>query len=420
MTGNPKPETPASKKEAALAIAPPKFLVQLGEDLACDPDELKKTIFNTCMYEGATAEEFRTYLMIANKLELNPLNGEIYALKKKGGGIQAVVGKNGWNTILNRNAAVYDGRELSYWYEMADSKWQEFPQPIDGNLVMVTCKIFRKDRSRAEVAHAKYSEYYKETNYDSPWKKYLTTMMEHKAYNKSAAAAFGMADAIDADDAKEFCEIKSASSAAREDFKARGLVETPDGRLERDITPPAPDDPEMPKAGDTASEPVPARPRDNGVKQATARSYNYAKSMAIDDGGCPDDDTFKEFLEHKGIALPISHEDCSGLIEKFKAGDFDELHEFLGAGEDAVHDDPLDPGTDEDAPGIDEGRTELFNKILDLKIADPDIYYEAVGATEKIDNIHDMANEDLEIFLAKMLETQDKKEAQAKKKSKKK
>jgi hypothetical protein len=424
-----KVETPASKKEAALAIAPPKFLAQMGEELACDPNELKATIFKTCMYDGATAEEFRTFLIAANRLELNPLIGEVYALKKKGGGIQVVVGKNGWNTIVNRNSAVYNGRELSYWFKIKDGSWKEFPHPIDGELVMVTCKIFRKDRDRPEIGHALYSEYYKDVKYDSPWQKYLTTMMEHKAYNKTAPAAFGMADAIDADEARDFCEIKSASSAAHEDFKSRGYYETPDGRLERDVTPEGPD---LPQAGDTTSEPVPARPRKNGVKSASPKSYHYAKGMAIDKGGCPDDDTYKKFLEWKEIILPISHDDNSKLIRAFEAGDFSELHKFLGLGEDVPDEAPADdflPGMSDgdpiEAPKIDEEKTKLFNDILDLKLsgdgAGEEIYKEAIDILEADKNPQDMTIEELEKLHVKMMEiAAGPKEKKSKKKSSKK
>ena len=80
-----------------------------------------------------TREELAAFLMVAKEYELNPITREIYAFPKKGGGIQPIVGIDGWANILNSHPA-FDGMEFIDHREK-------------GVVTAITCRIYRKDRS---------------------------------------------------------------------------------------------------------------------------------------------------------------------------------------------------------------------------------------------------------------------------------
>ena len=85
--------------------------------------------------EKCTREEFAAFLLVADKYKLNPILKEIYAFPKKGGGIQPIVSVDGWSNIINSHPAC-DG------FDFEDHLGE------DGNLMAITCRIYRKDRSR--------------------------------------------------------------------------------------------------------------------------------------------------------------------------------------------------------------------------------------------------------------------------------
>ncbi len=215
MTNQPELFTADEKEKAALAIKPPAYMLTLSERMGCDAKDLHKTILSTCMYKGASPEEFRTFLLVATKYELNPLAGEIYAFRKNEGGIQCIIGAAAWNTLCNRQPD-YDGREFSYFY-VINGEQKGFTWPVDGyDLAGIECRIYRKSRQRPDVAFAKMSEYNRPGA--KTWRQYPTTMLEHKAFIKCAKAAFGLAGVVDVDDAARYCDTKAAPTAARADF----------------------------------------------------------------------------------------------------------------------------------------------------------------------------------------------------------
>jgi len=318
----PRPETRKEREEKALATPTPQFLTKLAEKLGETPEDLKRTIFKTCLYEGATAEEFRTFMVVAANLGLNPLAGEVYAFRKRGGGIQVIVGKEGFNTLNNQNPA-YDGRRFYYWYQVG-TEVKRFENPMDGYpLMMVECHIYRKDHAQPEIAFAKMSEYNRPDL--ETWRKYPTTMLEHKAFIKASKGAFGYAGAVDLDEAARFCELRSVPPVAADEVRAYSL---PSSEGASQATP------ETPEPNSTA---------EPGEALATNKQKNYIYGMAKL-GGIKDTEELKAFLRWRGTPPEtLNFRQADELISKFKAKDYSEIERFKSEQETAdeqIEDEP--------------------------------------------------------------------------------
>lgn len=167
---------------------PPKALATLAAKLDIDTNDLQAIVVNTLVKAKgngqATNEEFVTFLAIAAEYELNPLTKEIYAFSNRGS-VQAIVSIDGWLKIINSNPQ-FDG--------------MEFVDSMDGNgkLASVTCRIYRKDRSRP----TEVTEYMSEcAGISEPWKKWPARMLRHKATIQCARYAFGLSGIVDPDEA---------------------------------------------------------------------------------------------------------------------------------------------------------------------------------------------------------------------------
>lgn len=163
----------------------------MAKRLNVDSGEMHNIVLQTVMPnngQSVTNEQFVSFLAVANEYKLNPLTKEIYAFPARGGGIQPVVSIDGWLKIIN-NHSQFDGMEFT---DNLDN---------DGNLISVTCRIYRKDRSRP----IEVTEYMSECLMDTgTWKKYPGRMLRHKATIQAARYAFGLSGIIDPDEADRF------------------------------------------------------------------------------------------------------------------------------------------------------------------------------------------------------------------------
>lgn len=158
----------------------------------------KNTVFATCLPAKASAEEFAAFLMVANEYGLNPVTREIYAFPKKGGGIQPIVGIDGWMNLINSHPQM-DGLEF---VDELDDKHQ---------MVSVTCRIFRKDRK----THTEVTEYMDECKRPTePWQKWPKRMLRHKSAIQCARYAFGFAGIIDPEEAERSPEVVTGELVA--------------------------------------------------------------------------------------------------------------------------------------------------------------------------------------------------------------
>ncbi|GLK69220.1 RecT family recombinase [Hansschlegelia plantiphila] len=169
----------------ATIDAPRQSLIAtMASRYSMEPKAFADTLRATVVPKNATNEEFAAFLMVAREYDLNPITKEIYAFPKQGGGIQPIVSVDGWANLINSHPQC-DGIE--------------FEDHLDGsgNLVSITCRIYRKDRARPTTATEYMVECRRET---ATWKQWPRRMLRHKALIQAARYAFGFAGIVDPDE----------------------------------------------------------------------------------------------------------------------------------------------------------------------------------------------------------------------------
>lgn len=183
---------------ATIEPARPSLIATMARAYNMDPKQFADAVRATCMPPKASNEEFAAFLMVAKEYDLNPITREIYAFPKKGGGIQPIVGIDGWMNLINSHPQC-DGLEFD---DAFDAK---------GNLTSITCRIFRKDRNRATMVTEYMDECRRPTE---PWTKWPARMLRHKAAIQCARYAFGFAGIIDPEEAERSPEVITGAVVA--------------------------------------------------------------------------------------------------------------------------------------------------------------------------------------------------------------
>jgi phage recombination protein Bet len=161
------------------------ILLSMATKFGMEPAAFEQTVRATCGCDKATKEQFAAFLLVANEYGLNPVTKEIYAFPTRGGGIQPIVGIDGWMTMANNHAA-YDG--ITFVDRLSD----------DGQLLAITAQVHRKDRSHP----VEVTEYLAECRQSTdPWKKWPARMLRHKAAIQAIRYAFGFSGIVDPDEA---------------------------------------------------------------------------------------------------------------------------------------------------------------------------------------------------------------------------
>lgn len=176
--------TIASRETAKRSV-----LLAMAGRFGMEPAAFEATVRATCGCAGATREEFAAFLLVANEYGLNPVTREIYAFPKKGGGIQPIVGIDGWMTMANNHPS-FDGIEVEYGHDDA------------GKLLSATARVHRKDRSHPVVVTEYLAECVRPTD---PWKM-AHRMLRHKAAIQAIRYAFGFAGIMEPDEAEGIVE----------------------------------------------------------------------------------------------------------------------------------------------------------------------------------------------------------------------
>ena len=140
-------------------------------------------------------------LMAAERLGLEPLGGEIYAVP---GGLGAagpallVLGVDGWCRVLNAHPA-YDGVEFREGPELPGQLSGAQAGASGGSLpAWVECTLHRRER-RVPI---RVRVFMVEARTDSPaWQSHPRRMLRHKALVQCARVAFGLAGLYDPDEA---------------------------------------------------------------------------------------------------------------------------------------------------------------------------------------------------------------------------
>lgn len=175
----------------------PMLLDIMADKAGLRPQEFADTVRATCGLAKASNEEFAAFLMVAREYSLNPLLKEIYAFPAKGGGIVPIVSIDGWISMVNSHAQS-DGFEFDVAH---DEK---------GELVSITCRMYRKDRTRP----VEVTEYYEECKRGTdPWKM-KHRMLRHKAMIQAARYTFGFSGIYDEDEGAKIAEMRDVTPAA--------------------------------------------------------------------------------------------------------------------------------------------------------------------------------------------------------------
>lgn len=183
---------------ATIEPRPRSVLIDMADRYGMAPEAFEATVRATCMSgQNVSREHFAAFLLVAKEYGLNPLTKEIYAFPAKGGGIQPIVSIDGWMRMINDHPA-FDGLE--------------FVDELDGdNLVSVTCKIFRRDRTRPISVIEYMSECRRATDV---WRQWPRRMLRHKAAIQCARYAFGFSGIMDPDEVERMVDVTPRQSMA--------------------------------------------------------------------------------------------------------------------------------------------------------------------------------------------------------------
>lgn len=170
---------------ATIPHQPRSVLVDMSSRYGMEPAAFEATVRATCMSgQTVSREQFAAFLLVAKEYDLNPLTKEIYAFPTRGGGIQPIVSIDGWMSMINDHPAC-DGLEFE----------DHFGE--DGKLAAITCRIYRKDRSRPTTVTEYMAECRRNTDV---WKQWPARMLRHKAAIQCGRYAFGFSGIMEPDE----------------------------------------------------------------------------------------------------------------------------------------------------------------------------------------------------------------------------
>lgn len=161
-----------------------------------------ETVITMCFPPNArpTNGELMSFLLVCKEQDLNPILREIYAFPKKGGGIQVIVGVDGWLKIANRHPA-FDGMTFQ---DACDA---------DGNVLAIKATIYRKDRSQPIEAIEYLAECKRGTD---PWRQMPLRMLRNRAICQAVRIAFGVSGVMNQDEFERWQELTVLASRPHE------------------------------------------------------------------------------------------------------------------------------------------------------------------------------------------------------------
>lgn len=157
-----------------------------GMDKAAFVQTMKATVMGG---QAVTNEQVAAFCLVAKEHKLNPFTKEIFAFPSRGG-IHPVVSVDGWMKLVNSHPQ-FDGMEFKDTLNES------------GQLIAVTCRIFRKDRSHPVEVTEYMSECRRGTDV---WKQWPARMLRHKATIQAARYAFGFAGIYEPDEVERMNE----------------------------------------------------------------------------------------------------------------------------------------------------------------------------------------------------------------------
>ena len=186
------------------------LLAEFASGFALSEQQMKHTLIRTVFpgNQQVSDEQFVQFIAVAKQYGLNPFVKEIYAFPAKGGGIQPIVGVDGWMTMINRHPQM-DGLET-------------IDAVKDGKLESITARIYIKGRSHP----VSVTEYMIECRRDTDtWKKWPARMLRHKAVIQCARYAFGFSGIMDEDEYERMASVEKDITPAAEVIRAAEVDE---------------------------------------------------------------------------------------------------------------------------------------------------------------------------------------------------
>jgi phage recombination protein Bet len=162
---------------------PPSALALMAARLGVSEGNLTNTLKAT-VFKNCSDAEFVALVIVANEHDLNPLLREIYAFPKKGGGIQAIVGYDGWIKIANRHPQ-YDGIEFDHIEDQ------------NGNTKAVEGILYRKDRNHPTKKIVYLKEFKRNTE---PWNTAPNHMLDVRCFCQTVRLGLGINLGVEGDD----------------------------------------------------------------------------------------------------------------------------------------------------------------------------------------------------------------------------
>jgi phage recombination protein Bet len=158
-----------------------------GMDKAAFVQTMKATVMSGA---NVSNEQLAAFCLVAKEHKLNPFTKEIFAFPSRGG-IVPVVSVDGWMKLINSHPD-FDG--------------MEFKDAVDagGQLLSITCRMFRKGRAHPVEVTEYMSECRRNTEV---WKQWPARMLRHKATIQAARYAFGFAGIMEQDEAERMGEV---------------------------------------------------------------------------------------------------------------------------------------------------------------------------------------------------------------------
>lgn len=170
----------------------PSVLNSMAQHYGMDKAAFDATLRATVMPKDASNAQAAAFLLVAREHRLNPFTREIFAFPAKGGGIQPVVSVDGWMKLINSHPQ-FDGMDFR------DTLSEK------GELIAVTCRIHRKDRSHPVEVTEYMTECRRSTD---TWQRWPARMLRHKAAIQAARYAFGFAGILEPDEAERADEVR--------------------------------------------------------------------------------------------------------------------------------------------------------------------------------------------------------------------
>lgn len=158
----------------------------LAENLGLPVKGICGALKQSIMPRDTSESDFYAFLHVCAKYRLNPFTKEIYPMPKKGGGIQNIVGIDGWVAIVQREKR-FDG--VTFEYVVDD----------DGKLEMIWCTMYVKGQTHPVKVPERLAECRRNTD---PWNQMPYRMLRHKAYIQAARIAFGINGIMDEEEGR--------------------------------------------------------------------------------------------------------------------------------------------------------------------------------------------------------------------------